>query len=135
MGIFYAYEINCYLFKSLPEITSGKYQFFNKKVYAGLRIDSQDKIVVDKKDVDFCIGKKIKIKIENQDKIELIKPVVAIEVKTYMDATMFGEIKSSSRSLRMATLNCKTYVLMAYKNIAIIVLLIKAITTIIELAI
>jgi len=48
----------------------------------------------------------------------LILPVIAVEVKTYLDATMFGEVKSSSKSIKSASPNSKTYVLMGYKCIA-----------------
>lgn len=56
--------------------------------------------------------------IENQNPIELIIPAVCVEVKTYLDATMFGEIKSSSKTLKSATPNSKAYVLMGHKEIA-----------------
>ena len=111
-------EISVYLFKDLPEIKNGKYDIFNKKIYAGLKIDNNDKIVVIPKDVDFCIGKKVKITITNQEDTDLILPIVCVEVKTYLDATMFGEIKSSSRALRSGSPNSKTYVLMGHKELA-----------------
>lgn len=111
-------EISTYLFKDIPEISSGEFGVFNKKVYAGLKIDKDKKIGLITKDVDFCIGKKVNISIDGQDATELILPVVAVEVKTYLDATMFGEIKSSSKAIRSASPNSKTYVLMGYKCIA-----------------
>ena len=55
--------------------------------------------------------KKISIKIEN-DTFEIILPIIAVEVKTYLDATMFGEVQFSSKLLKSATPNVKTYVLM-----------------------
>lgn len=111
-------EISTYLFKDIPEIKSGEFGVFNKKVYAGLKIDKDKKIGLITKDVDFCIGKKVKISIDGQASTELILPVVAVEVKTYLDATMFGEIKSSSKAIRSASPNSKTYVLMGYKCLA-----------------
>ena len=50
--------------------------------------------------------------------MELILPIVAVEVKTYLDATMFGEIKSSSKAIRSASPNSRTYVLMGYRDLA-----------------
>ena len=91
---------------------------FKKKVYAGLKIDKDKKIGLITKDVDFCIGKKVNISIDGQPSTELILTVVAVEVKTYLDATMFGEIKSSSKAIRSASPNSKTYVLMGYKCLA-----------------
>ena len=111
-------EISTYLFKDIPEIASGEFGVFNKKVYAGLKIDKNKQIGLITKDVDFCIGKKVNISIDGQSATELILPVVAVEVKTYLDATMFGEIKSSSKAIRSASPNSKTYVLMGYKCLA-----------------
>lgn len=111
-------ELNCYLFKDLPEIQNNIFGVYNKGIYAGLKIDNNRHIAVIKKDVDFCIGKKVNISIDGYNSVELILPIVAVEVKTYLDATMFGEIKSSSKSIRSASPNSKTYVLMGYRNIA-----------------
>ena len=111
-------EISSYLFKDIPEIKSGEFGVFNKKVYAGLKINTDKSIGLITKDVDFCIGKKTTLSIDGQTAVELILPIVAVEVKTYLDATMFGEIKSSSKAIRSASPNSKTYVLMGYKNIA-----------------
>lgn len=111
-------EISTYLFKDIPEIKSGEFGVFNKKVYAGLKIGQDKEIGVITKDVDFCIGKKVNISIDGQAQTELILPIVAVEVKTYLDATMFGEIKSSSKAIRSASPNSKTYVLMGYKCLA-----------------
>ena len=76
-----------------------------------MKIGNDLKINIMKKDVDFCIGKKIKMTIENQE-FEIILPIVAVEVKTYLDATMFGEVQYSSKLIKNATPNAKTYVLM-----------------------
>lgn len=111
-------EISNYLFKDLPEIKNGMLAIFNKGIYAGLKIDNQNHIAIIKKDVDFCIGKKAKIRINDQEEMDLILPVVSVEVKTYLDATMFGEIKSSSKAIRSASPNSKAYVLIGYKDLA-----------------
>lgn len=111
-------EISAYLFKDLPDITSNALGVFNKGIYAGLKIDGSRHIEIIKKDVDFCIGKKVTITIDNQQPTTLILPVVAVEVKTYLDATMFGEVKSSSKSIKSASPNSHTYVLMGHKNLA-----------------
>lgn len=111
-------EISVYLFQDLPELKNNEFGVFNKKIYAGMKINKDKKIGLITKDVDFCIGKKVNISIDNQPTTELILPVVAVEVKTYLDATMFGEIKSSSKAIRSASPNSKTYVLMGYKCLA-----------------
>lgn len=111
-------EISMYLFKDLPAIQSKELSIYNKGIYAGLKIDNKYQISVIKKDVDFCIGKKVHVSIDNHDPLTLIVPVVAVEVKTYMDATMFGEIKSSGKAIRSASPNSKVFVLMGHKELA-----------------
>lgn len=111
-------EISSYLFKDKAEIVSGDFGVYNKKIYAGLKIDKNRHIEILHKDVDFCIGKKVKITIDNQSAVSAIIPIIAVEVKTYLDATMFGEVKSSSKAIRSASPNSKTYVLMGYKCLA-----------------
>lgn len=111
-------EISVYLFSSLPKIKDGSLQIFNKGIYAGLKFKEDLSIDVIKKDVDFCIGKEIQISIENQPTIQIRIPAISVEVKTYLDATMFGEVRNSSRTLKSATPSSKTYVLMGYISIA-----------------
>lgn len=111
-------EISSYLFKDLPDIKSNTLGIYNKHIYAGLKINGNRQIDVIRKDVDFCIGKKVHVSIENQPAIELIIPAIAVEVKTYLDATMFGEVKSSSKAIKSASPNSRTYVLMGYKNLS-----------------
>ena len=104
-------ELSSYLFEDNEYIKNGKLGIYNKGIYAGMKIGNDLKINIMKKDVDFCIGKKVKMKIEDQE-FEIILPVVAVEVKTYLDATMFGEVQYSSKLIKNATPNAKTYVLM-----------------------
>ena len=111
-------EISVYLFKNIPDISSNTLGVFNKGIYAGLKINNNKNIKIIKKDVDFCIGKKVNITIDNQSSKTLIIPIVAVEVKTYLDATMFGEVKSSSRAIKNASPNSKTYLLVGYKDLA-----------------
>ncbi len=111
-------EISVYLFKNIPDISSNTLGVFNKGIYAGLKINNNKNIEIIKKDVDFCIGKKVNITIDNQSSKTLIIPIVAVEVKTYLDATMFGEVKSSSRAIKNASPNSKTYLLVGYKDLA-----------------
>ena len=114
-------EISAYLFKDIPEIRSGEFGIFNKNIYAGLKLDSDRNVSVITKDVDFCIGKKVEVDIKDtaghSTTVQIIVPIVAVEVKTYLDATMFGEIKSSSGAIRSASPNSRTYVLMGYKDL------------------
>ncbi len=111
-------EISVYLFKDLPEVKQKKLGFYNKGIYAGMKINPDLSLDLIKKDVDFCIGKKVTISIEKQTPITITMPLISVEVKTYLDATMFGEVKSSSKTLKSATPNSKAYVLMGYKCLA-----------------
>ena len=100
-----------HLFQDNEYIKNGKLGIYNKGIYAGIKIGNDLKVNIMKKDVDFCIGKKVTITIENSN-FEIILPIIAVEVKTYLDATMFGEVQFSSKLLKSATPNVKTYVLM-----------------------
>lgn len=104
-------ELSTYLFQDNEYIKNGKLGIYNKGIYAGIKIGNDLKVNIMKKDVDFCIGKKVTITIENTS-FEIILPIIAVEVKTYLDATMFGEVQFSSKLLKSATPNVKTYVLM-----------------------
>lgn len=111
-------EISTYLFKDLPLIRNNTFGIFNKSIYAGMKINNQMHIDIIPKDVDFCIGKKVELKIDRADPILVIIPIVCVEVKTYLDATMFGEVQYSSRQIKNASPNVKTYVLMENNEVA-----------------
>ena len=110
-------EINCYLFKDVPQIVSGDYGIFNRSVCSGLIIESGKEIKPLTKDVDFCIGVSTSVSFGDSKPTDVVIPIVAVEVKTYLDATMFGEIKSSARELQGATPCAKTFVLSGYNAV------------------
>lgn len=114
----YLEEMSVYLFHRIPQLQSRELGIYNKRIFAGLKISQGTHIDVITKDVDFCIGRQITIKIDNGAPKTLVIPVVAVEVKTFLDATMFGEVKSSSRAIRNATPNAQTFVLMGFRNLA-----------------
>lgn len=109
-------EISVYLFKNLPLIKDGTFVIFNKNIYAGMKVNNHMHIDIISKDVDFCVGKKVELKVE-QEEISTIIPIVCVEAKTYLDATMFGEVQFSSRQIKNASPNVKTYVLMEYNDV------------------
>lgn len=111
-------ELSTYLFADNDYIKNGELGIYNKGIYAGMKIGNDLKVNIMKKDVDFCIGKKVKIVIDNTE-YGIILPVIAVEVKTYLDATMFGEVQFSSKLLKNATPNVKTYVLMETNQVGI----------------
>lgn len=111
-------EISSYLFESVPLIKSNTFGIFNKNIFAGMKINNQMHIDIIPKDVDFCIGKKVSLVLDNKQSLQIIIPVVCIEVKTYLDATMFGEVQYSSKQIKNASPNAKTYVLMEYNDVS-----------------
>lgn len=98
-----------FLFKDLPEITVLGLGFFNKKVYAGITIDSEGKPIIKTKDIDFCVGKSIIADFSGQ-KTTIILPLIAIECKTYLDKTMFSEAQFTAQKLKQGSPNVKVYV-------------------------
>lgn len=104
-------EFNVYLFKDLPEIEELNLDFFNKGIYAGLKLDHKGQIAVITKDVDFCIGKRFVLTLGRQH-LEIIIPLVAVEVKTYLDATMYNEVQFAMQTIKNAAPNVRTYLLM-----------------------
>lgn len=111
-------EISIYLFKDLPIIKNEKLNIFcDTGVYTGLSVDNKLKVSITTKKIDFCIGHKTTIKIDNTKERDIILPIVAVEVKTYLDATMFGEVQYSSSKLRAIAPYAKLYVLMLYKDL------------------
>ena len=111
-------EISNYLFEDNEFIKENKLGIFNKGVFSGIKIIDDLNVNIIRKDVDFCIGKKVKIIIEETE-YDLIIPIIAVEVKTYLDATMFGEVQHSSNLLKNATPNVKTFVLMETNQVGI----------------
>ena len=111
-------EISAYLFKDLQLIKNNTFGIYNKNVYAGMKINNHMHIDIIPKDVDFCIGKKITLKIDENQTLQVIIPIVCVEVKTYLDATMFGEVQYSSRQIKNSSPNVRTYVLMEYNDVS-----------------
>lgn len=111
-------EISTYLFKDLPLIKEEHFIIHNKNIYAGMKINNQMHIDIIPKDVDFCIGKKVEIKIDRAEPKSIIIPIVCVEVKTYLDATMFGEVQYSSKQIKNASPNVRTYVLMENNEVS-----------------
>ncbi len=111
-------EISTYLFSALPLIRDNTFGIYNKNIYAGMKINNHMHIDIISKDVDFCVGKKVELKVDETQKLSIIIPIVCVEVKTYLDATMFGEVQYSSRQIKNASPNVKTYVLMEYNDVS-----------------
>lgn len=102
-------EFPGYLFKDLQAMEDLELDIFNKNIFAGLKIKSDGHVKIQTKDVDFCIGKKYKIKLNNQTET-LIIPLVSIECKTYLDKTMFSEAQFTAQKLKNGTPSVKVYI-------------------------
>ncbi len=96
-------EFSCYFFSKLPSID--KFDIFVSDVFAGLKILPSHEIKQITKDVDFCIGNKLTVLAEEKKNIggmDLRIPAVSVEVKSYVDATMLGEIMNTARKIKGA---------------------------------
>ncbi|MEM3526241.1 MAG: Bpu10I family restriction endonuclease [Candidatus Jordarchaeaceae archaeon] len=102
-------EFICYLLKDIDLIRSLDLKFTNKDVFAGLIINSKGEIKPRKKDVDLALVKEEKFLVGSK-KIFLSVPVVAIEVKTYLDKTMWGEAQFTALIIKRGNPACKVYV-------------------------
>lgn len=107
-----------YLFKDIPEITDLDLNFYNKNIFAGLKIDSEGNIKIQDKDTDFCIGKEFTIEI-NGKSVKLIIPLIVIECKTYLDKTMFNETQFTAQKLKSGTPNVKFYIITERNEVGI----------------
>ena len=67
-----------------------------------MKLDHKGQIAVITKDVDFCIGKRFVLTLGRQH-LEIIIPLVAVEVKTYLDATMYNEVQFAMQTIKNAT--------------------------------
>ncbi len=105
-----------FLFKDLSIIQRLKLGFYNKKIYAGVALNSKGEVLPKTKDIDFCIGKNISISI-GQNEYDIIVPVIALECKTWLDKTMFSEVQFTSQRLKQGTPNVKVYVIAGYSGI------------------
>ena len=110
-------ELSSHLFAGHPVVRRLGLEFLNKQIYAGLKIGGGARPTVIPKDVDFCIGKSYPMTLGGRDQ-RLNIPVVCVEVKTYLDATMYGEVSYSARQLRNANPEVKLYVLMERNEVA-----------------
>lgn len=110
-------EISVYLALKVPEIKTLNLGIFNKRIYSGIQMNNELEVEVLTKDVDFCIGREVEM-IINGISNKIIVPAIAVEIKTYLDGTMFNEVMFSSGNLKNATPSVKTYVLMEYKDLA-----------------
>lgn len=102
-------EFSCYFFSGIAEID--RFDVFVSDVFAGLKILPSHDIKQITKDVDFCIGNELTVVKEGEDRIGLRIPAVSVEVKSYVDATMLGEIMNTARKIKGANPGSKVILL------------------------
>lgn len=102
-------EFSCYFLEKIPAFKG--FDVFKNGVFAGLKMNNDQTVGLITKDVDFCIGKEIKAKFGKQT-FNLKLPVISVEMKTYTDKTMFGEITNTARKLKGANPQSKVILLM-----------------------
>ena len=110
-------EITVYLTLKILKKNDINLGIYNKNIYAGIHLNNQLDVEVLTKDVDFCIGRSVEM-IINKKLNRIIVPAIAVEIKTYLDGTMFNEVMFSSGNLKNATPTVKTYVLMEFNQTA-----------------
>lgn len=108
-------ELSVYMFENHPSVSSGTYELFNKSVYMGVIVERTLGYKLQKKDVDFCIGKEADMTINGATKTARF-PFVCVECKTYVDATMNHEILFSGTQIKTASPDAKTYLLQEYED-------------------
>lgn len=99
-----------FLFKDLTPIKLLRLDFFKKGISAGLRIDSKGNVEIERRDIDFCIGKEVEALIGSK-RYTIRIPVVAVECKTYLDKTMLSGAQFTAQKLKGGTPRVKVFVL------------------------
>lgn len=111
-------EFCMYLFKDARIIRKLGLEFYNKKIYSGISLNSKGKPIIRTKDVDFCICKKINMKIDEVD-YDVKIPIVAIECKTWLDKTMLNEAQFTSQKIKQGSPGTIVYIITGYHGIGI----------------
>lgn len=111
-------EISIYLFKNFPLIKDNTFGIYTKNIFTGLIIDNQMQLGYTSKDVDFCVAKEMELNVNGNQTLTIIVPIVCVELKTYLDSTMFEGVQWSSKQIKGASPYAKTYVLMEYNQVA-----------------
>lgn len=103
-------EFSIYFLSKIPKIN--EFDIFTKNVFSGFKLNYNGELKQLYKDVDFCIGKEISgIKMPNEEELTIKIPIIFVEVKSYTDATMLGEIVNTSRKIKNAVPNSKSILL------------------------
>jgi hypothetical protein len=111
-------EFVYYLLKDMAIIHYLNLKFTNKDVFAGLTINPRGNIVIMKKDVD-CALVKEEIVSFLAGKVLIAVPAVAIEVKTYLDKTMWGEAQFTAQLIKRGNPASSVYIVAETNQVAL----------------
>jgi hypothetical protein len=111
-------EFVYYLLKDIPLIDDLRLKFTNKKVFAGLSISPEGNILIKEKDVDVALVKEEKASV-GVNPVSVAVPAVAIEVKTYLDKTMWSEAQFTAQLIKRGNPACSVYVVAETNAVAI----------------
>ena len=109
-------EFSCYFLSGIAKIE--EFDIFISDVFAGLKIMPTHEIRQITKDVDFCVGNELVVNSGTDDEMKLRIPAISVEVKTYVDATMLGEIMNSARKIKGANPGSKVILLTWINSLA-----------------
>jgi len=110
-------ELPIYFLESkLKKYRNKKIGVFSKNIISSLNIDHNSEIHFKYKDVDLCFGKEVKISIEGRMQ-NIVVPIIAIEVKTYLDRTMLNEAEFSAAQLKGINPKCKCFIMASYNDV------------------
>jgi len=112
-------EFMYYLFKDIPKLAGKKLRLGHTKAYSNLyfapqnidAFESSPKFVIDVKDQDFSISKKVilKSRVSNcqewKEKRTQV-PIVSIECKTYLDKTMYSSSVATAERIKQGNPYC-----------------------------
>lgn len=105
-------EFVCYLLKDIDLIGNLGLKFTNKRVFTGLSISSTGDIVTMDKDVDLALVREEMISLTHRHGQMIIRvPAVAIEVKTYLDKTMWSEAQFTAQLIKRGNPSCHVYII------------------------
>lgn len=111
-------EFVYYLLKDIPAVHKLGLEFTNKNVFAGLSIKSDGNIEIKKKDVDCALVKEERVSFSTGKALVAV-PAVAIEVKTYLDKTMWGEAQFTAQLIKRGNPVSSVYLIAETNSVAL----------------
>jgi len=111
-------EFMFYLLKDCPALHKLGLTFTNKAVFVGMSINHQGSLVIKKKDVDCAIVKEDTLSFSTGS-VPVMVPLVAIEIKTYVDKTMWGEAQFTAQAIKRGNPSSYVYLMAETNSVAL----------------